>query len=184
VVASETRRLASLVEDRLDLARADAHELTVAVRPVELGPVVRGVVAAIAPWPGASARSPSRTRSRCPRSAPRPTRTGLAQVLTNLVRNAVNHTPEGGAVMVAAGELAADRVWVDVSDTGGGIAAEDLERIFERFYRGDRSRARDSGGFGLGISIARELAAAMGGDIGVTSEPGVGSTFRVTLPRA
>jgi two-component system sensor histidine kinase BaeS len=86
--------------------------------------------------------------------------------------------------MVQAGELAPDRAWVDVSDTGGGIALEDLERIFERFYRADRSRARDTGGFGLGLSIARELAAAMGGDIAVTSELGVGSTFRVTLPRA
>ena len=107
----------------------------------------------------------------------------LTQVLANLVRNAVTHTPEGGAVLVHLEAVPPDRVAVDVSDTGIGIAPEDRERIFERFYRGDPSRSRDTGGFGLGLAIARELAEAMGGGITVTSEPSVGSTFRVTLRR-
>jgi two-component system OmpR family sensor kinase len=70
-----------------------------------------------------------------------------------------------------------------VSDTGAGIAPEDLQRVFDRFYRTDESRARDSGGFGLGLSIARDLVEAMGGGISVSSELGLGSTFRVRLPR-
>ncbi|MDQ6637264.1 MAG: ATP-binding protein, partial [Candidatus Dormibacteraeota bacterium] len=84
-------------------------------------------------------------------------------------------------VYVQAGEVPPDGAYVDVSDTGHGIAADDLERVFERFYRTDPSRSRETGGFGLGLSIARELAIAMGGGITVTSEPQVGSTFRVTL---
>ena len=184
VVSTETRRLAALVEDLLVLARADSHELALSVRPVELAPVVRGVVAAAAPL----ARRERRVTLAHPDALPAlvaladPDR--LTQVLANLVRNAITHTPEGGAVLIRVGELPPDRVVVDVSDTGAGIAPEDRERIFERFYRADRSRSRDSGGFGLGLAIARELTAAMGGTITVTSEPGVGSTFLVALRSA
>ncbi len=184
VVAAETRRLGALVDDLLELARADSHELTVVVRPVELEPVARRVVEAIAPM----ARRDRRVTLALAEPVPAVTASAdperLAQVLTNLVRNAVNHTPEGGAVLVQVGEQPPGRAWVDVSDTGPGIPAGELERIFERFYRTDRSRARDSGGFGLGLSIARELAAAMGGDVTARSEVGTGSTFRVTLRRA
>jgi two-component system sensor histidine kinase BaeS len=74
-------------------------------------------------------------------------------------------------------------VYVAVSDTGVGIAPEDLPRVFDRLYRTDESRTRDSGGFGLGLSIARELVDAMGGTIGVSSQVGLGTTFRVRLPR-
>jgi signal transduction histidine kinase len=75
-------------------------------------------------------------------------------------------------------------VQVAVSDTGVGISAEDLEHVFERFYRADGSRARNSGGFGLGLSIARELVEAMGGSLTVTSRPGLGSTFTINLRRS
>ncbi len=103
--------------------------------------------------------------------------------MTNLVRNAVNYTPEGGVVSlnVAATD---ERVQVGVSDTGVGIEPDELSHIFERFYRTDASRARNSGGFGLGLSIARELVEAMGGTLTATSQPGLGSTFWVTLNRA
>jgi signal transduction histidine kinase len=107
----------------------------------------------------------------------------LAQVLTNLVRNAINYTPEGGVVSVRLG-AGADHVQVAVSDTGLGISAADLEHIFERFYRADASRTRDTGGFGLGLSIARELVEAMGGSLSATSQPGLGSTFWISLRRA
>jgi two-component system sensor histidine kinase BaeS len=86
-------------------------------------------------------------------------------------------------VSVEAGEEGAGWVYVAVSDTGVGIAPEDLPRVFDRFYRTDESRTRDSGGFGLGLSIARELVDAMGGTIGVSSQVGLGTTFRVRLPR-
>ena len=183
VVSAETHRLGALVEELLDLARADAHELRVKLRPVPLAPAVRSAVATFAPM----ARRERLVAVAHPEALPElvaladPDR--LAQVLANLVRNAVTHTPEGGAVLVQLGELPPDRATIDVSDTGLGIAPEDRERIFERFYRGDPSRSRDTGGFGLGLAIARELAEAMGGGITVTSEPNVGSTFRVTLRR-
>ena len=73
---------------------------------------------------------------------------------------------------------------IAVSDTGLGISAGDLEHIFERFYRADSSRTRDTGGFGLRLSIARELVEAMGGSLSATSQPGLGSTFWISLRRA
>jgi signal transduction histidine kinase len=184
VVSDEARRLGALVDDLLDLARADANELAVVVRPVALAALVRNVVAAAAPL---ARRERGVTVAH---AEPLPALWALAdgdrltQVLTNLVRNAVTNTPEGGAVYVQIGPVTPGCVFVEVSDTGHGIAAADLERIFDRFYRTDPSRSRDSGGFGLGLSIARELAEAMSGWITATSEPGVGSTFRVTLREA
>jgi signal transduction histidine kinase len=183
VVSAETHRLGALVEELLDLARADAHDLKVQLRLVPLAPLVRSVVATFAPM--------ARHERLVTLAHPDPLTDlvaladpdRLTQVLANLVRNAVTHTQEGGAVLVQLVELPPDGAAVDVSDTGAGVAPEDRERIFDRFYRGDPSRSRDTGGFGLGLSIARELAEAMGGAITVTSEPGVGSTFRVTLRR-
>jgi signal transduction histidine kinase len=108
----------------------------------------------------------------------------LSQVLMNLVRNAIAHTPEGGMVSIRLSEHDDGRVALAVEDTGAGIQPEDLERIFERLYRTDASRSRATGGFGLGLSICRDLVQAMGGAIAVESEPGRGSTFSVLLRRA
>ena len=105
----------------------------------------------------------------------------LAQVLRNLVRNAVAHTREGDRVEVAATALDG-RLEIAVSDTGPGIPADELELIFERFHRLDRSRSRDSGGTGLGLAIARAIVEAHGGRIRAESSPGHGATFRVELP--
>jgi signal transduction histidine kinase len=104
----------------------------------------------------------------------------LLQVLMNLVRNAVAYTAEGGIVSIEAAEDGG-RVRVSVSDTGIGIPPEDLRRVFERFYRADASRARSTGGFGLGLSVARDLIEAMKGTITAESEEGVGSRFTVWL---
>ncbi|MBO0682064.1 MAG: sensor domain-containing protein [Candidatus Dormibacteraeota bacterium] len=180
VVSTEARRLGALVEDLLDLARADSQELTVTMRHVALEPIVQGVVAAIAPVARRDRRvTVAHADPLSPVTAVAdPDR--LTQVLNNLVRNAVNYTPEGGAVFLQLGEVPG-WAWIDVCDTGSGIEPADLARIFERFYRADSSRSRETGGFGLGLPIARELAEAMGGAVSVSSEPGVGSTFRVSL---
>jgi signal transduction histidine kinase len=106
----------------------------------------------------------------------------LAQILTNLLRNALRHTPPGGIIVVRA-EAEDDRVRLDVCDTGAGIAPEELGRIWERFYRGDEARAQDSHGAGLGLALVKELAEAMGGAVGVQSSVGQGSCFSVWLPR-
>lgn len=107
----------------------------------------------------------------------------LARILGNLLSNAVKYTDEGGTVSVSTFAAGAEAGFA-VSDTGTGIAREHLPYIFERFYRVDPSRARTTGGFGIGLSIVQELVSAMGGRVEVDSEPGRGSTFRVTLPAA
>jgi signal transduction histidine kinase len=103
----------------------------------------------------------------------------LAPAIVNLVDNAIKYT-SGGSVEVTA-LATSENVRVAVRDTGDGVAAEHLPRLFERFYRADASRAGE--GTGLGLAICAEIAEAHGGTIAVTSEPGGGSTFTVTLPR-
>ena len=103
------------------------------------------------------------------------------QIVGNLLANAIRHTPAGGRVDIRARTEAGDLV-VDVADTGEGIAATDLPHVFDRFWRADKARTRATGGSGLGLSIARKLAQAHGGDITAASTPGVGSTFTVRMP--
>jgi two-component system, OmpR family, phosphate regulon sensor histidine kinase PhoR len=106
----------------------------------------------------------------------------LRQVLTGLLSNAYKHTPAPGKVAINAASEGEHRVRVDVSDTGEGIPAEELGRVFERFYRG--TGALEQEGFGLGLPIAKRMVDVMGGEIGVSSEVGRGSTFWVRLPAA
>jgi signal transduction histidine kinase len=105
----------------------------------------------------------------------------VVQVLANLARNALHHTPEGGLVALRA-EREADWVTLVVEDTGVGIPPDHLPHVFERFYRADSARDRASGGAGLGLAIVRELVEAMHGQVGATSEVGQGSRFWVRLP--
>ena len=107
--------------------------------------------------------------------------TRIAQVVGNLLDNAVTHTPEGGSVTVSA-HASADAVEVQVADTGPGIAPDDLQRVFDRFYRTDPSRSRNTGGTGLGLTIARRLVEAHGGSIEAESAVGQGSRFIIRLP--
>lgn len=105
------------------------------------------------------------------------------QVLSNLIDNALSHTPQGGAVTVAA-RREGDNTVIDVRDTGAGIPAEHLPHVFDRFYRADPSRSRATGGAGLGLAIARQVVEASGGRITVESEPGAGTTLTVRWPAA
>jgi signal transduction histidine kinase len=106
----------------------------------------------------------------------------IQRVLSNLLQNALHHTPAGGSISVNARQID-HRVQVEIIDTGEGIAASDLPHLFEPFYRGEKSRARNGGGAGLGLAIARGIVQAHGGEIGVTSQPGAGSRFYFTLPK-
>ena len=116
----------------------------------------------------------------------------LAQVLSNLLDNALKHTPSGGRVSLAARSLPAEPgkrgeqpdlfAEITVSDTGEGMPAEDLSRIFERFYRGDKSRTQTGKGAGLGLAIAREIIHAHGGQIVAESIEGLGTRFTILLP--
>jgi signal transduction histidine kinase len=182
VVAAETNRLGSLVDDVLALARADADELRLDIQAVDVTAIIDQVCETLAPL-AMRERNLSLVHSSAaglPRAMA--DRDRVAQVITNLVRNAVNNTLDGGIISVEAA-LEGERVDITVSDTGIGMEQEDLKRVFERFYRTDRSRARDTGGSGLGLAIVRDLVTAMGGSIGAESEPGRGSVFHVWLAR-
>ncbi|MGE5123419.1 MAG: sensor histidine kinase [Acidobacteriaceae bacterium] len=105
----------------------------------------------------------------------------IGRVLNNLISNALRHTQPGGAVQVHVERLPG-KIRLKVADTGEGISAEDLPYVFDRFYRGEKSRNRKTGGSGLGLAIARGIVEAHGGEISVESSPGSGSTFYFTLP--
>ena len=163
-----------LVGDMLTLASAEAGEL-IEPRPIDLSDFFEDVRRdlplfgerrfRVEPVEGTLDADPDR----------------LAQVLRNLVRNAVAHTNPGDRVEVKA---RGRDTWLEisVSDTGPGIPTEELEQIFERFHRLDHSRSRDSGGSGLGLAIARTIVEAHGGQIRAESSPGHGATFRIELP--
>jgi two-component system sensor histidine kinase VicK len=187
IVAQESERLSTLVDDLLALARADANELRLDIRPVAVGAVIEEVFQALA----VLARRNRKVTlvQQVPETLPLAyaDRDRLAQVLLNLTRNAITYTPAGGIVSIQAlsgvfapGDNAAF-VTLSVTDTGIGIEARDLEHIFERFYRTDSSRERSTGGFGLGLSIVRDLVEAMGGTVRAESVVGEGSRFSVTL---
>ncbi len=107
----------------------------------------------------------------------------VGRVLANLVGNALRHTPAGGTIQVNASAVD-QQVLVEVTDTGEGINPEDLPLIFDRFYRGEKSRSRTTGGAGLGLAIAQGIVEAHGGQISVESSPGQGSRFSFSLPRS
>ncbi len=185
VIARETERLSALVDDLLAVARAEAGELRLTASPVSVTRVMRHVREAVGPM--ARRQRKVTLVDRLPDAGLPPVQADpdrLTQVMMNLVRNAVTYTPEGGLVSIEARADGPGAVALTVADTGIGIPPEDLGRVFDRFYRTDASRARSTGGFGLGLSIARELIEAMGGTISVESEVGTGSRFTVRLPVA
>jgi signal transduction histidine kinase len=176
----ETMLLQRLVADLQDLAQAEAGQLALARRPVALAGIVDRAVTAVRPQADARGLTLS---TDLPPDLPLldvdPER--ISQVLRNLLSNAVAHTPAGGEIAVSA-RAAAGEVSVSVSDTGTGIPPEHLPYVFDRFYRVDSSRTRQTGGAGLGLAIVKQLVAAHDGTVSVTSEPGRGSTFTFTLP--
>ncbi len=177
----ETRRLSRLVNDLLDLAALEAGEVAFSMADVNVGEVLRRAAAKMEPQAAAKGLTLRVEPGEAGTVRADPDR--LEQVVINLLDNAVRFTPQGGTVTLAARQEAA-MVEIAVSDTGQGIPPEDLDRIWERFYKGDRARTRAAGGTGLGLAIARELVERLGGTIAVQSRMGEGTTFTVTLPAA
>ncbi len=179
LLRDEVLHLQALVDDLQQLSLAQVGRLRLAPAAVDLGQLVERVAAAHRPDAAASGVSVS---AESPVGVVASVDEGrLRQVLTNLVSNAIRHSSPGDAVTVSV-RPDGDAVQIDVADTGEGIAADHVDHVFDRFYRADASRARATGGSGLGLAIARELVLAHGGDITVTSQVGVGSTFRIVLP--
>jgi two-component system sensor histidine kinase SenX3 len=180
-VIAEAERAGRLIDGLLDLSRIEAAGVH-ASRRLDVG----SVVAAAADRVGPLAQRHAVELVVAP-AAPGPAVDGdesqLTSAVANLLSNAVKYSDAGSAVRV---DVAAAPGWVDVvvADRGVGIPAKDLERIFERFYRVDRARSRETGGSGLGLAIVRHVATNHGGRVLVTSEEGVGSTFVLRLPSA
>ena len=176
----ETMLLSRLVADLQELAQAEAGQLGLVRQPASPDGMIEHAIQMLRPQADAKGITLS---TELPPDLPLvdvdPGRIG--QVLRNLLDNAVAHTPDGGQITVTAA-AAGQEVMISVRDSGVGIAPEHLPFVFDRFYRVDRSRARQTGGAGLGLAIAKQLIEAHGGSIAVASEPDRGSTFTFALP--
>lgn len=177
---SQTHHLIRLVNDLRELALADAHQLPLERQPADLAALANETVQVFAPL---AEEQGVRLEGQI---EPLPTAhvdgARIRQVLHNLLANALRYTPSGGTVTVV-GRLEAQMICLAVRDTGAGLEAEQLEWVFERFYRADRSRSRDTGGSGLGLAIVKALVEAHDGRVAVQSDgPGRGSTFSLYLP--
>lgn len=184
-VAEEAARLQRLVDDLTTLSRADEGALQVEMAELDLTGVALAASERLRPQ-FEHDEVMLVTDSAHPSLVVRGDRDRLTQVVTNLLGNALGHTPSGGTVMVRAGRDG-EMAWIDVADTGSGVPPEELERIFDRFYRGPSGTAPPGrsvrAGRGIGLTIARSLARAHGGDVVASSAgPGTGATFRVTIP--
>ncbi len=181
LVSQESAYMSSLVGKLLFLARSDSGKEPLVMEPVNLKDIISGL--------SAEAEVLARDKNLQVTLGPladltvKGDKVKLRQLFSNLLENAIRYTPDGGRISGSAVRKD-DMAEVAISDTGIGIAAEHLPHIFERFYRVDKARSRAEGGAGLGLAIAKYIAEVHGGHIEVESEPGKGSTFRVTLPLA
>ncbi len=184
-VKHEATRLDELIQDLLRLAKIESGE-----QPLELEPV---------PLDAAIAECLDRQMTRAeaksmqlvevpPKNVPANVAAladvdAIGHILDNLVDNAIKYTPSGGKITVRW-SASDDQCMIEIEDNGPGISEADLPRVFERFFRADRSRHRAAGGTGLGLAIVKHLAQSLNGQVTVTSQLGKGSTFKVFLPRA
>ena len=177
-VKGQTERLTRLSEDLLLLT---APQASLPLEPVNPGELVTIAIEELEPLARrANVSLTANVRDRCEAIA---SMDMLYRCVLNLVDNAVKHSGEG-ATVTADAACEGERVWIRVRDNGPGIPPEDVEHIFERFYRVDRSRVRGRGGSGLGLAIVRELMDSMGGSVEVSSTAGTGATFTLYLPHA
>ena len=180
LVLDESRRISRLLDDLLNLARADAGRVKLRAEEFYLNELLaeccrsaqpaagaRGVTLACAPEGDLAFRGDEEL---------------LRRMVMNLIDNAIRYTPAGGRVTASLASRGAD-VAIRITDTGAGIAPDVIPHLFERFYRGDKARSRQDGGFGLGLAIVKWIAESHHGAVEVASAPGAGSAFTVTLPR-
>ncbi len=180
MIARHADRLTRLAADLLDLSRIETGQWTIELESLPLDPLARRVLELYAPQ--AAQKCITLRREVASDLSARADARALEQVLVNLVDNAVKYTPDGGTVTIGAERRGADAV-LSVLDTGPGIERHHLPRLFERFYRADPGRSRETGGTGLGLAIVKHLVQAQKGEVGVESGAG-GSRFWVRLPAA
>jgi len=179
IIETESERLSKLSDNLLRLTALESEHPPLDPKPYRLDVQLRRVILAAEPqWQSKdidmAVESPPLTLVA--------DEALMEHVVANLVHNAVKFTPAGGTIQVRA-RLVEGMVLVDVADSGIGIAPEDQERVFERFFKADRSRERAQGGSGLGLSLAKKIVELHSGSIGVESSPGHGATFSVSLPQ-
>ena len=187
-LAKETRRLERLVNDLQELSKAEAGYLPIKLQAVDLRPLLESLVQKFSDQ---LLEDGPVLRLECPDQLPLVLADidRVEQVLVNLIGNALTYT-KAGSITVSAWTQAEEiksrvsRMWVAVTDTGIGIAQEDLPHVFERFWRAEKSRNQHTGGTGIGLAICKRLIELQGGQIRVESQLGVGSTFRFYLPLA
>jgi len=178
-IMRESDRLVRLSSDLLDLSRVEA--IGIEKRPLDLAALVADVLARLSGQ--AQKADITLTNSIRVPLVVSADRDEMAQVLVNLLDNAIAYTPRGGFVTVSAQETQ-NSVTISIADTGIGILSHDIPRLFERFYRADKARSRASGGTGLGLSIVKHIVENHGGMVGVESEYNKGSVFSFTLPKS
>lgn len=178
IIRKNAARMHALIDDILELSAIEAGNVKVEPADVELYPLVNDVVTSLAAK--ASAEEISVDNQVDPEVVIRADPARLEQMLTNLLENAIKFNRKRGQVTIRSQAGEVNRIMVQ--DTGEGIPAQHLERLFERFYRIDRARSRELGGTGLGLAIVKHLARAHGGEVRVQSKLGEGSTFIIDLP--
>jgi len=185
-IQEQAERLHHLIVDMLSLARIESAQEVFEIEAVSVQDAVDGCFE-IHRAAADAKRIQLVAEPQLPGCSVRADREDLREILDNLVDNAIKYTPADGKVVVrwravegTAGPMAA----IEVEDTGIGISADDLSRVFERFYRVDKARSRELGGTGLGLAIVKHLAQSFGGSVSATSESSRGSTFTVELPLA
>jgi two-component system phosphate regulon sensor histidine kinase PhoR len=179
VIRKNATRMHNLIDDILELSAIEARTATVEPQSIRLRPLVEDVTTALALRAGQ--RKVVLINEVAPEAAVYADPRRLEQMLSNLIDNAIKFNREGGFVRISH-ESGPQHDRISIADTGDGIAAEHVARIFERFYRVDRARSREMGGTGLGLAIVKHLARAHGGEATVHSPPGSGATFTIELP--
>src|SRR5579864_1013931 len=180
IIQDEARRLTRLIDDLLNLARADAGHVSLHVEEFYVNDLLAECCRVIQAKAGAKK---IHLECQCPEDvAYRGDPELIRRLVLNLLENAIRYTPEGGRVQISV-EDSARELRIQVADTGIGIPPETATHVFERFYRGDQARSRQNGGFGLGLSIVKWIAESHNGSVELSSEPGQGSTFTVLLHR-
>jgi two-component system phosphate regulon sensor histidine kinase PhoR len=178
IIERNAKNLETLVTDLLMLARLEA-ELPVAMEPINLRFVIDEQLAS---RQSTITQRQLTVSNECPADEIRSDRTRLSAAVSNLIDNAIYYNRPKGEIRIT-GETTNGSFQLSIADTGQGIPAESLPRIFERFYRVDKARSRESGRTGLGLSIVKHAIESLGGSITVTSRLGLGSTFTIKLPR-